>query len=64
MTFSVGKIVGKFFKFMKTANIEEDLYNTFDGRVSKKADVEDFIGCPGLSILHPYYEHILLLPVD
>lgn len=60
----LGQIVGKFFKFMKSANIEEDLYNTFDGRVSKKADIEDFIGCPGLSILHPYYEHILLLPVD
>ncbi|CAG5114258.1 Oidioi.mRNA.OKI2018_I69.chr2.g8320.t1.cds [Oikopleura dioica] len=42
----LGKIVGKFFQFMKNANIEEDLFNTFDGRVAKKADIEDFIGCP------------------
>jgi hypothetical protein len=49
---------------MKSANTEEDLYNTFDGRVSKKADIEDFTGCPGLSNLHPNYEHILLLLVD
>jgi len=62
----VSILAADFFKFMQTFDVENLYLNTFNGEIGKKDEAEEPLWQHniGLTILHPFYDHILLLPTD
>ena len=60
--FLVEAVAAKFFKFIQGFNVEEGYMNTYRGDIGLKIESEDIIDNSGLTVLHPYYSNITLLP--
>ena len=60
--FLVEVVASDFFQFIKGFNVEEGYMNTYTGDIGLKIESEDIIDNSGLTVLHPYYSNITLLP--
>ena len=59
---SVEVVASNFFQFIQGFNVEEGYMNTYTGDIGLKIESEDIIDNSGLTVLHPYYSNITLLP--
>ena len=60
--FLVEVVASDFFQFIQGFNVEEGYMNTYTGDIGLKIESEDIIDNSGLTVLHPYYSNITLLP--
>ena len=57
-------MVPDFFEFMKSLDTDKYYLNSFDGKLGIKKETGEYFNHEGLCILHPFFEHIPLLPTE
>ena len=54
--------VKKFVEFVREFDEQNCYMNTYTGEIGQKSESIDIEGNTGLTVLHPYYSNITLLP--
>jgi len=55
-------MTSSFFKFIQEFDTESSYMNTYNGEVGIKNETDEDLHGTGLTVLHPYYTNITLLP--
>ena len=61
-SFLVETAAGDFVKFVRTFDMANCYMNTYTGEIGQKSESIDVESNTGLTVLHPYYSNITLLP--
>ena len=55
-------MTSSFFKFIQEFDTDSSYMNTYNGEVGIKNETDEDLHGTGLTVLHPYYTNITLLP--